>query len=126
MAAAPCENENSDDAMKRAKVAKVTGLAETRAARTRTGRDGAVDFAFKMEAAEASDFAADHIYRVIELVGSSTQSIEGAIHAALDRADRTLRNLRWFEVLRTSGHIDQGKVQHYQVTLKVGFTMEDA
>jgi hypothetical protein len=67
----------------------------------------------------------DHIYRVIELVGSSSKSIEDAINAAVSRAHKTLRNLRWFEIVRTSGHIDQGKVQYYQVTLKVGFTMED-
>jgi flavin-binding protein dodecin len=67
----------------------------------------------------------DHIYRVIELVGSSSQSVEDAINAAVGRAHKTLRNLRWFEVVRTSGHIDKGKVQYYQVTLKVGFTMED-
>jgi dodecin len=66
----------------------------------------------------------EHVYRVIEIVGSSPRSIEGAIEAALGRANSTLRNLRWFEVIRTSGHIEQGKARHYQVTLKVGFTME--
>jgi flavin-binding protein dodecin len=69
---------------------------------------------------------ADHIYRVIEIVGTSQKGIEDAITSALDRANSTIRNLRWFEVARTSGHIDNGKVQHFQVTLKVGFTMEDA
>jgi hypothetical protein len=68
----------------------------------------------------------EHIYRVIEIVGSSQTSIEDAIKAAVDRANATIRNLRWFEVVRTSGQIDDGKVKHYQVTLKVGFTMEDA
>ena len=68
--------------------------------------------------------ADDHIYRVIELVGTSEDSIEDAIKSAISRADQTLRNLRWFEVVRTSGHIDRGRVRHYQVTLKVGFTME--
>ena len=100
-----------------------------RTAEARTGRDGAHDFALKMgeaDATEATNPGADHIYRVIELVGSSPRSIEDAIETALGRADRTLRNLRWFEVIRTSGHVQQGKVQHYQVTLKVGFTMEDA
>jgi flavin-binding protein dodecin len=90
-----------------------------------TGRDGAVDFAAKEQLYGAAN-PGDHIYRVIELVGTSDKSIEGAIDSALDRAHRTLRNLRWFEIVRTSGHIDGGKVQHYQVTLKVGFTMEDA
>ena len=68
--------------------------------------------------------ASEHIYRVIELVGTSEESIEDAITSAIGRASRTLRNLRWFEVARTSGHISNGEVAHYQVTLKVGFTME--
>lgn len=92
----------------------------------RTGRDGAIDFALKMETADQTGTEEDHIYRVIELVGSSTKSIEDAINVAVRRADRTLRNLRWFEVIRTSGHVSAGKVRHYQVTLKVGFTMEEA
>jgi hypothetical protein len=66
----------------------------------------------------------DHVYRVIEVVGTSRTSISDAINTAIARADKTLRNLRWFEVIRTSGHIDNGKVKHYQVTLSVGFTME--
>jgi flavin-binding protein dodecin len=91
-----------------------------------TGRDGAVDFAVKSEALNRGVVANpdDHIYRVIELVGTSEDSIEDAIESAISRADKTLRNLRWFEVLRTSGHIVNGAVAHYQVTLKVGFTME--
>jgi dodecin len=68
----------------------------------------------------------DHVYRVIEVVGTSQESIEAAVRTAVSRAHATIRNLRWFEIARTSGHIDQGKVQHFQVTLKVGFTMEDA
>jgi flavin-binding protein dodecin len=68
----------------------------------------------------------DHIYRVIEIVGSSEKSIEDAIGAALARANATLRNLRWFEVVDTRGQIANGKVAHYQVHLRVGFTMEDA
>ncbi|AWV14854.1 dodecin flavoprotein [Methylobacterium sp. XJLW] len=68
----------------------------------------------------------DHVYKVTELVGSSTVSIEDAIRVAVSRASVTLRNLRWFEVLETRGHIENGKVQHYQVSLKVGFTMDDA
>ncbi len=66
----------------------------------------------------------DHIYRVIELVGTSEKNIEDAINCAVERAHKTLRNLRWFEVVKQSGHIDDGKVRHFQVTLKVGFTME--
>jgi flavin-binding protein dodecin len=67
----------------------------------------------------------DHVYRVIEVVGTSSKSISDAIDRAVARAHKTLRNLRWFEVLRTSGHIEEGKVRHYQVTLSVGFTMEE-
>ena len=93
-----------------------------------TGRDGAIDFAVRTAAA-LSGVAAnpeDHIYRVIEMVGTSEESIEDAIASAVARASSTLRNLRWFEVVRTSGHIADGTVQHYQVTMKVGFTMEGA
>lgn len=68
----------------------------------------------------------DHIYKVVELVGSSESSIEDAINTAIARAHGTLRHLRWFEVIETRGQIENGKVAHYQVTLKVGFTMEDA
>jgi dodecin len=91
-----------------------------------TGRDGAIDFAVRTAAAqrEAAN-PEDHVYRVIELVGTSEESIEDAIGTAIARANSTLRNLRWFEVVRTSGHISDGAVQHYQVTMKVGFTMED-
>ena len=93
-----------------------------------TGRDGAIDYAVKSEfAAAGAEMTRDaHIYRVIEIVGSSEKSIDDAIEAAISRAGKTIRNLRWFEVSRTSGHIDNGKVSHFQVTLKVGFTMEDA
>lgn len=66
----------------------------------------------------------DHIYKVIELVGSSPNSIEEAIQVAIQRASGTLRNLRWFEVVQTRGHIEEGRIRHYQVVLKVGFTME--
>ena len=66
----------------------------------------------------------EHIYKVLELVGSSNNSIEDAIQTALTRAGETLRNIRWFQVVETRGTVDQGKVSHYQVTLKVGFTLE--
>jgi dodecin len=67
----------------------------------------------------------DNIYKVVELAGSSETSIEDAIQKAVARAGATLRNLRWFEVVQTRGHIENGAVAHYQVTLKVGFTLED-
>jgi dodecin len=66
----------------------------------------------------------DHVYKVIELTGSSEQSIEEAIQKALGRASETLRNLRWFEVTNVRGHIEGGAVHHYQVTMKVGFTLD--
>ena len=62
---------------------------------------------------------------MIEIVGTSRRSISDAIDNAIKRAHKTLRNLRWFEVVETRGHIDEGKVQHYQVTLKIGFTIAD-
>ena len=96
-------------------------------ARGLTGRDGAIDFAIRNSAAEQAAFdSGDHTYRVIELVGTSEQSIEDAIASAIERASSTLRHVRWFEVVRTSGHVEDGAVKHYQVTMKVGFTMEDA
>lgn len=67
----------------------------------------------------------DHIYRVTELVGSSKTSVEDAIQSAISRAGETLRNIGWFQVVETRGHVEGGKVAHYQVTLKVGFTLED-
>jgi dodecin len=66
-----------------------------------------------------------HVYRVIEITGSSPTSISDAIEVAVSRASKTLRNLRWFEVVQTRGHIDGGKISHYQVTLKIGFTIDD-
>jgi len=66
----------------------------------------------------------DHIYKKLELVGTSTTSIEDAVHNAINRASQTLRNLRWFEVVETRGHIEDGKIQHWQVTVKVGFTLD--
>lgn len=66
----------------------------------------------------------DHVYKKLELVGSSPQSIEGAVENALSRAGKTIRNMRWFEVIETRGHIEEGKINHWQVTVKVGFTLE--
>jgi flavin-binding protein dodecin len=65
----------------------------------------------------------DHIYKVVELVGSSPTSIEDAIQGAIARASSTVVNIRWFEVVETRGHVVDGKVDHYQVTIKVGFTL---
>lgn len=63
----------------------------------------------------------DHVYKKVELVGSSKVSIEAAIENALETASKSLQNLDWFEVTGTRGHIENGKVAHYQVELKVGF-----
>jgi dodecin len=67
----------------------------------------------------------DHVYRIIEVAGSSEQSIEAAIQNAVGRASKTLRQIGWFEVIQTRGHVEDGKVAHYQVICKVGFTLED-
>jgi dodecin len=67
----------------------------------------------------------DRVYRIIQVAGSSGKSIEDAIQNAVGRASRTLRQVGWFEVVETRGHIEDGKVAHYQVTLKVGFTLDD-
>ncbi len=68
----------------------------------------------------------DHVYRVIEITGSSQKSIEDAIQTAVTRASKTLRNMRWFEVIQARGQIEDGKVSYYQAVLKLGFTVEDA
>ena len=65
-----------------------------------------------------------HVYKVLELVGSSDTGIDDAIENGLARAAETLRNLRWFEVVGTRGEVRDGRVSHYQVTMKVGFTLE--
>ncbi|NLE78268.1 MAG: dodecin domain-containing protein [Rhodococcus sp.] len=67
---------------------------------------------------------ADHVYRVVEIVGSSTEGTDAAIRNAVSRANETVRNLEWFEVTETRGHIDGGAVAHFQVTVKVGFRVE--
>jgi flavin-binding protein dodecin len=67
----------------------------------------------------------DHIYKLVELIGTSTTTLEDAINNAIRRAGATLKNLRWFEVVQIRGEVDQNKVAHWQVTLKVGFTVED-
>ena len=67
----------------------------------------------------------EHIYKKIELVGSSHDGIEDAVRNALARAEKTVRNMRWFEVVETRGHIEGGRIDHWQVTIKVGFTLDD-
>ena len=67
----------------------------------------------------------DHVYRVIEVVGTSPDSIEAAVRTAIARASATLHDLRWFEIVQTRGHLENGSVHHFQVTLKVGFTLDE-
>ena len=68
----------------------------------------------------------DHVYSISEIVGTSADSIDAAIRNAIDRARKTLRNLDWFEVTEMRGHLDaDGGIDHYQVSLKLGFRMED-
>ena len=66
----------------------------------------------------------DHVYKIVEIVGSSADSIEDAIETAISRASSTLRDIRWFEVVSTRGNVEQGRVDHYQVTLRIGFTLD--
>ncbi|MFF2662657.1 dodecin [Kitasatospora sp. NPDC058032] len=67
----------------------------------------------------------EHVYRVTEIVGSSTESVDAAIRNGIERASRTLRHLDWFEVSQVRGHLAEGRIKHYQVCMKVGFRLED-
>lgn len=67
----------------------------------------------------------DHVYKVVELVGSSEESVTKAIDRAIEKAALTIRHLGWFEVVQVRGHIENGKVAQYQVTMKAGFRLED-
>lgn len=67
----------------------------------------------------------DHVYGISEIVGSSATGVDDAIRTGIARASRTLRNLDWFEVTEIRGHVADGDIAHVQVTLKVGFRIED-
>ena len=67
----------------------------------------------------------NHIYKIIELTGSSPESSDQAVKNAVNKAAQSVRNMRWFEVIETRGHLEDGKVAHWQVTIKVGFTLDD-
>lgn len=67
----------------------------------------------------------DHVYKVIEIVGSSSTSSDDAVRNAITRARETVRNMRWFQVTETRGYVDEGGLAYWQVTLKIGFTLED-
>lgn len=68
----------------------------------------------------------DHVYKQVELVGSSTKSSDDAIERAIERASATLRNIEWFQVTETRGHVVDGKIAHWQVGIKVGMRVEEA
>ncbi|MGD0063886.1 MAG: dodecin [Streptosporangiaceae bacterium] len=68
---------------------------------------------------------ANSIYSITEIVGSSTEGIDDAIRGAIERASQTLHNLDWFEVTSVRGHIEDGRLSHFQVTLKVGFRLDE-
>jgi flavin-binding protein dodecin len=67
----------------------------------------------------------DHVYKIIDLTGTSTEGIQQAVETAVSRAAETLHNLRWFEVSEVRGEINDGKIAHWQTTIRVGFTLED-
>ena len=67
----------------------------------------------------------DHVYKIIELTGSSGKSFDDAVQNAIGKASKTMRNMHWFQVVETRGHIAEGRIAHWQVTLKIGFTLED-
>lgn len=73
---------------------------------------------------KAPEARGDHVYKKIDLVGSSKESIEDAVRQAVARASKTMRNLDWFEVKEIRGWIDEGQVQHFQVSLQVGFRLD--
>jgi flavin-binding protein dodecin len=66
----------------------------------------------------------DHVYKKVELTGSSSVDMEGAVNNAIAKAGKTIKNMDWFEVMDTRGHIQDGKIAHWQVTIKVGFRLE--
>ncbi len=66
----------------------------------------------------------DHVYKLVELTGSSSAGIEGAVQNAISKASESIHNIRWFQVVDTRGHVENGAIQHWQVTVKVGFTLD--
>ena len=67
----------------------------------------------------------NHVYKSLELTGSSSTSSDDAVRVAIEKASESIRDIRWFEVLATRGHVEGGKIQHWQVTIKVGFTLDE-
>jgi len=68
----------------------------------------------------------DHVYKNIELTGSSANSIEEAVNNAITRASKTVHNMRWFEIVETRGHLEDNTIAHWQVTIKIGFTLDES
>jgi len=66
----------------------------------------------------------NHVYKSIELTGSSTTSMEDAVRTAIDKAAKTIRNMRWFEIVESRGYLEEGKIAYWQVTVKISFTVE--
>jgi flavin-binding protein dodecin len=77
-----------------------------------------------MGATAAEVEVVQHVYKVVEIVGSSATSIEDAIQTGINRAAKSIRHIGWFEVIQTRGHVENGQIAHFQVTMKVGFTLE--
>jgi len=67
----------------------------------------------------------EHVYKLVELVGPSSSSFDAAVQNAVAKAGKTIHNMRWFEVVNTRGQIDQGRIAYWQVTVKIGFTIDD-
>ena len=66
----------------------------------------------------------NHVYKTLELTGSSTVGVEDAVRTAIAKASETIRDIQWFNVVETRGHVEDGKIAHWQVTVKIGFTLE--
>jgi flavin-binding protein dodecin len=84
-----------------------------------------MEIAMPLSSSQGESEMPEHVYKVVEIVGSSEESVSKAIDRAIDKAALTIRNIGWFEVEQVRGHIENGKVKHYQVTLKLGFRLED-
>jgi flavin-binding protein dodecin len=84
-----------------------------------------VPAAHRSDAGPGEFFMSNHVYKQVELVGSSAKSSDDAIARAIERASSTLRNLEWFEVTSVRGHVEDGRVAHWQVCLKIGMRIEE-
>jgi dodecin len=107
-----------------APVARRTDRASTRSKRSTFGTNRGLKRCCEERVCKRKTAMPDHVYRIIEVAGSSEKSLEDAIQNAVGRASRTLRQVGWFEVIQTRGHVENSKVAHFQVVLKVGFTLE--